>query len=231
MRSRFGRSRRNFRPPSSAAQHGQGIFPPSLRRSTFEVQQALADVSFSVERGEFFGIVGANGSGKSTLLKIIAQIYRQDSGTVEVEGLLSPSLSSVSASTLSSPRATISVSTPLCSVLHAESSTSASPRSWHFRSSNGSWIRNLRISLQECRFASPTRLRSKSTSTSCSSMRCWRSAMNTFRKSALVPSGTSELPGDGHFRQSRSRLSRPVLRPGALPSAAAGKKRSARPPR
>ena len=60
------------------------------RRATFEVQQALADVSFSVARGEFFGIVGANGSGKSTLLKIIAQIYREDSGSVEVDGLLSP---------------------------------------------------------------------------------------------------------------------------------------------
>jgi ABC-type polysaccharide/polyol phosphate transport system ATPase subunit len=61
-----------------------------LRRSTYEVQQALDEISFSVRRGEFFGIVGANGSGKSTLLKIIAEIYRQDSGTVEVNGLLSP---------------------------------------------------------------------------------------------------------------------------------------------
>ena len=48
------------------------------------------DVTFAVEPGEFFGIVGANGSGKSTLLKIIAGIYRQDEGTVVVNGLLSP---------------------------------------------------------------------------------------------------------------------------------------------
>jgi ABC-2 type transport system ATP-binding protein len=59
-------------------------------RTEYERQEALRDVTFSVEEGEFFGIVGANGSGKSTLLKIIAGIYRQDEGSVEVNGQLSP---------------------------------------------------------------------------------------------------------------------------------------------
>ena len=61
-----------------------------FRHRTFERQQALSQISCSIETGEFFGIVGPNGSGKSTLLKIIAGIYRADSGTVRVEGQVSP---------------------------------------------------------------------------------------------------------------------------------------------
>jgi ABC-2 type transport system ATP-binding protein len=51
---------------------------------------ALDGVSFEVERGEFFGIVGRNGSGKSTLLKCLAGIYRIDSGEIYMEGQVSP---------------------------------------------------------------------------------------------------------------------------------------------
>lgn len=50
---------------------------------------ALSDVTFSVGRGEAFGIVGANGSGKSTLLKILAGILNPSSGTIRLHGRLS----------------------------------------------------------------------------------------------------------------------------------------------
>lgn len=61
-----------------------------LRRTTYERHAAVIDVSFEIPQGEFFGIIGLNGSGKSTLLKIIAGIYRQDTGSVRMNGKLSP---------------------------------------------------------------------------------------------------------------------------------------------
>lgn len=56
----------------------------------YETQHALRDISFEVEKGEFFGIIGRNGSGKSTLLKLIAGIYAPDSGLIQVNGSLTP---------------------------------------------------------------------------------------------------------------------------------------------
>ena len=41
---------------------------------------ALKNVTFSIPKGEFFGIVGRNGSGKSTLLKLIIGAYKPDKG-------------------------------------------------------------------------------------------------------------------------------------------------------
>jgi ABC-2 type transport system ATP-binding protein len=61
-----------------------------LRRTTYERNDALQDVSFEVAPGEFFGVIGPNGSGKSTLLKTLAGIYKADSGAIEVNGKLSP---------------------------------------------------------------------------------------------------------------------------------------------
>ena len=62
----------------------------SRQRAAFDVNHALRDVSFSVESGEFFGVVGPNGSGKSTLLKILAGIYEPDRGAARITGLLLP---------------------------------------------------------------------------------------------------------------------------------------------
>jgi ABC-type polysaccharide/polyol phosphate transport system ATPase subunit len=61
-----------------------------LRSRTFDELRAVDDISFTVRKGEFFGIVGRNGSGKSTLLKCLAGIYTADQGHTLVHGRLSP---------------------------------------------------------------------------------------------------------------------------------------------
>lgn len=48
------------------------------------VIQAVDDVSFSVSRGEIFGVLGPNGSGKSTLIRLIATLLLPDKGTITV---------------------------------------------------------------------------------------------------------------------------------------------------
>lgn len=56
----------------------------------YKKQQVLNDISFTINKGDFFGIVGRNGSGKSTLLKLISQIYAPDSGSITINGKLIP---------------------------------------------------------------------------------------------------------------------------------------------
>ncbi len=48
--------------------------------------QALTDVSFTVEEGEYVAIMGESGSGKTTLLNILAALDRPTSGTVLLDG-------------------------------------------------------------------------------------------------------------------------------------------------
>jgi lipopolysaccharide transport system ATP-binding protein len=54
-----------------------------------ETFQALKDVSFDVQKGQTFGVVGRNGSGKSTALKLVAGITKPTIGTVRVDGRVS----------------------------------------------------------------------------------------------------------------------------------------------
>jgi len=58
--------------------HGQARRETSL--------QALRDVTFALQRGQTFGVIGRNGAGKSTLLKLVSGIYRPDHGRVAVHG-------------------------------------------------------------------------------------------------------------------------------------------------
>lgn len=52
----------------------------------FPAVQALDDISFNVERGELFGLIGPDGAGKSTLYRILTTLQRPDSGHASVNG-------------------------------------------------------------------------------------------------------------------------------------------------
>lgn len=60
------------------------------RRRPREEFAALRHIDLAVDRGHMVGIIGRNGSGKSTLLRLIAGIYRPDSGSVRVSGRVAP---------------------------------------------------------------------------------------------------------------------------------------------
>ncbi len=54
---------------------------------SFNGNQILYDVNFSVKKGEVHALIGTNGAGKSTLVKIINGVYRKDSGELSVFGI------------------------------------------------------------------------------------------------------------------------------------------------
>lgn len=53
----------------------------------FGTVTALDNISFQVDSGSIFGLVGSNGAGKSTFLRTAAGIYRPDAGSVLIDGL------------------------------------------------------------------------------------------------------------------------------------------------
>jgi ABC-type polysaccharide/polyol phosphate transport system ATPase subunit len=62
------------------------------RRLHYEQFWALREISFRVQRGEVFGVIGRNGSGKSTLLKVIARVLEPPQGRVVIRGRVAPLL-------------------------------------------------------------------------------------------------------------------------------------------
>jgi ABC-2 type transport system ATP-binding protein len=52
----------------------------------FEDLEALSNINIAVRKGSIYGLLGSNGAGKTTLLKTLAGIYRQDSGTIHING-------------------------------------------------------------------------------------------------------------------------------------------------
>jgi ABC-type polysaccharide/polyol phosphate transport system ATPase subunit len=79
-----------FRLPHQQRTTFKEHFLHPFERTTYERQEALHDISFTIDEGEFFGVIGRNGSGKSTLMKVIAGIYRANAGSVRINGRLSP---------------------------------------------------------------------------------------------------------------------------------------------
>lgn len=53
---------------------------------------ALKDISFTIEQGERWGVLGFNGAGKSTLLKTIAGVIKPTKGSVKSTGIIAPML-------------------------------------------------------------------------------------------------------------------------------------------
>ena len=62
------------------------------RNITYNEFIALNDITFSVKKGEVFGLIGHNGAGKSTILKIISGIMRPTTGTVTLRANVVPML-------------------------------------------------------------------------------------------------------------------------------------------
>jgi len=58
----------------------------SLNKSYGDIK-ALQDISFEVEKGEIFGLIGPDGAGKTTLIRILTTLLLPDNGSAEVMGM------------------------------------------------------------------------------------------------------------------------------------------------
>ncbi len=85
-RGEFHNSLRDLIPAVTGKLLRRGQYGRSLDVRDF---WALEDVSFAVERGEAFGIIGSNGAGKSTMLKLLSRILRPSAGEIKINGRLS----------------------------------------------------------------------------------------------------------------------------------------------
>lgn len=69
-----------------ASAKSSGSFSESSSHGFMEEKLVIDHVSFQVEEGEIFGVVGPTGAGKSTLLRLIATLIQPDDGDVRIHG-------------------------------------------------------------------------------------------------------------------------------------------------
>jgi ABC-2 type transport system ATP-binding protein len=81
---------KTFRMPTHRVETFKERVTHPFRSVEYTELRALWDVSCDIKAGEFVGIAGRNGSGKTTLLKLLASIYRADSGTIRIAGRVAP---------------------------------------------------------------------------------------------------------------------------------------------
>jgi lipopolysaccharide transport system ATP-binding protein len=66
--------------------------PKALKQARQNRFVSLHDISFEIQKGETFGVIGRNGAGKSTILGLIAGVLKPTVGRLEVNGRVSPLL-------------------------------------------------------------------------------------------------------------------------------------------
>ncbi len=60
------------------------------KKTNYQEIQVAKDINLAIEDNEYVGIIGPNGAGKSTLLKLIAGVYKPDSGNIYVSDKVAP---------------------------------------------------------------------------------------------------------------------------------------------
>ncbi|BBH22187.1 ABC transporter ATP-binding protein [Paenibacillus baekrokdamisoli] len=76
---------KQFKTPVTKEGRFKGI--RTLLSRDYRIKEAVSDISFSIEPGEFVGYIGPNGAGKSTTIKMLSGILHPSSGEVQIAGM------------------------------------------------------------------------------------------------------------------------------------------------